>query len=233
MKVLLVDDTQLFLDLGKSFLDRESFEVTTATSGPEALDEINREKPDLVILDLYMPGMRGDEVCRKIKSDPDTHKILIIMMSSASVEGAEEMCLSAGCDAFVPKPIKRDELLDAIEKIAVIAKRKYPRIPTHIMCCLSAEGYKQDGYITSISEGGLFLEVKKTLEMGEQLNIQFSLSGLDQDIKATVAVCWTGTFRPDASPGVGFQFMEITGKDRGAIRDHVESRLKSLLTPLS
>ena len=80
MKFLLVDDVELFLNLEKSFLDRESFIIDTARSGKEALEKIRADKPDLVLLDLYMPEMNGDEVCRQIKSDPLTRDIIVIMM---------------------------------------------------------------------------------------------------------------------------------------------------------
>jgi uncharacterized protein (TIGR02266 family) len=229
MKILLVDDTKLFLELGLSYLDRETFEVSTANSGQEALDSIDRSRPDLVIMDLHMPGMEGDAVCREIKSDPDKRRIPVIMLSSSSETGVEKRCLGAGADAFVPKPIKRDELLGAIEKVAVIAKRRFPRVPTHIMCTISDQDREDSGYITSISEGGLFIEADRTPETGRVVGISFTIAGLGREISCRSTVRWRGSFRPDAPPGIGVQFLSISGEDRQAIGDHVEDRLKSLL----
>lgn len=229
MKILLVDDTRLFLELGKSFLDRESFHVTTASSGLEALGSVERSRPDLIIMDLHMPEMEGDAVCRQLKSDPVTRRIPIIMVSSSSEDGVDRRCLGAGADAFVSKPLKQEELLGAIEKVAVIAKRRFPRVPTRIPCTLETGSGDLTGAITSISEGGLFLETSRAPGPGEQVTIIFTLVGLGRDIRVLSAVRWRGTFHPGSPPGIGTQFLGISDEDRRAIADHIEERLKNLL----
>ncbi|MDT8396716.1 MAG: response regulator, partial [bacterium] len=69
-KLLLVDDVNLFLQLEKTFLTRRSFEIHTATNGDEAFQKARAVEPDLIVLDLHMPGMDGDVVCRLLKGDP-------------------------------------------------------------------------------------------------------------------------------------------------------------------
>jgi CheY-like chemotaxis protein/Tfp pilus assembly protein PilZ len=228
MKILLVDDTELFLDLEKSYLDRSTFTVSTARSGPEALVAIRSNRPTLVILDLLMPGMDGDEVCRKVKSDPLTNTIPIIMVSSDQNPELKERCHAAGCDAYVPKPMKRDELLDAIEKTIVIAKRRYPRIPTHLLSDVWHGGQYKQLWIHSISKGGIFLEADRAPPIGDELDATFSLPGVEDKIKAKTKVKWQGILREGSPPGVGCQFIEIDNRLADIIGDYVNEKLAAV-----
>lgn len=228
MDILLVDDTELFLDLEKSYLNRSSFNISTARSGPEALVAIRSKRPTLVILDLLMPGMDGDEVCAKVKSDPLTNTIPIIMVSSGEGTGLEQRCYSAGCDAFVSKPLKRDELLDAIEKTIVIAKRKFPRIPTHLLSDSWHGGKYMELWIHSISKGGVFLEVTPAPPVGDELDVTFSLPGVEDKIKAKTAVRWQGIIREGTPPGIGCQFIEIEERLADIVGDYVNEKLAAV-----
>lgn len=228
MKILLVDDTELFLDLEKSYLDRSSFTVTTARSGPEALAAIGSDRPTLVILDLLMPGMNGDEVCRRIKSDPLTNTIPIIMVSSDQDPQLRERCFDAGCDAYVSKPMKRDDLLEAIEKTIVIAKRRYPRIPTHLLADVWHGGQYIQLWIHSISKGGIFLEADPPPPVGDELDASFTLPGVEDKIKAKTRVQWHGILREGSPPGVGCQFIEIEARLADIVADYVNEKLAAV-----
>jgi len=228
MQILLVDDTELFLDLEKSYLNRESFKVETARSGPEALAAIRSNRPTLVILDLLMPGMDGDEVCRKIKSDPLTNTIPIIMVSSDQDPELRERCLNAGCDAFVRKPLKKGELLEAIEKTIVIAKRRFPRLPTHLICDAWHGGHYRELWIHSISKGGIFLETDPPPPVGDELDVTFSLPGVDEKIKAKTVVRWQGIIREHTPSGVGCQFIEINTRLADIVGDYVNDKLAAV-----
>ena len=223
MKILLVDDTELFLDLEKSYLNRSSFTITTARSGPEALAAIRSNRPTLVILDLLMPGMDGDEVCLKIKSDPLTNTIPIIMVGSGDVSESKERCRAAGCDAFVPKPLKKEELLAAIEKTLVIAKRRHPRLPTHLLSDAWHGGQFRQLWVHSLSRGGIFLEA-----VGDELDVTFTLPGVEEAIKAKVKVRWQGTIREDSPSGIGCQFIEIDDQFAETLGNYVNEKLAAV-----
>jgi CheY-like chemotaxis protein len=228
MKILLVDDTELFLDLGKSYLDRSSFTVTTARSGLEALSAIHSNRPTLVILDLLMPGMDGDEVCLKIKSDPLTNTIPIIMVCSDQSPELRERCFAAGCDAYVPKPLKKDELLEAIEKTIVIAKRRFPRIPTHLLSDIKHNGRDMQLWIHSISKGGIFLEADPAPPAGTELDVSFSLPGIEEVMVVKVVVRWHGIIREGSPSGVGCQFTEIDDGLANIIGNYVNEKLAAV-----
>jgi uncharacterized protein (TIGR02266 family) len=228
MKILLVDDTELFLDLERSYLQRESFTFLIARSGEEALHSIQTQKPDLVILDLLMPGKDGDAVCREIKASPGTRNIPVIMVSSGNSPELKERCHAAGCDAFVSKPLKRDELLDTIERLVFIAKRRHPRIPTHILAYVRHDGTHVESWIHTLSSGGLFLEMDPTPNPGERIEVAFPVPGIRTPVRATATVQWRGRARAEGPFGVGVQFSQIGNEEKQAIAQHVEERLASL-----
>ena len=106
--VLIVDDDPEIVDLVRTFLDRQgNYEISTASDGITALIEVGRVKPDLLILDIMIPGVDGVEVCRRLKAD-SSNKTVIIAVSGIS--DSEKRVLQAGADAFMLKPIDLDRL---------------------------------------------------------------------------------------------------------------------------
>jgi CheY-like chemotaxis protein len=225
MKILLVDDTELFIDLEKSYLQRESFKFLVARTGEEALQSILKEKPDLIILDLLMPGVDGDEVCRRIKSDSSTSTIPIVMVCSDGEPELKERCYAAGCDAFVTKPLKRDELLGTIDRLILVAQRRHPRIPTRILAYVRHNDTQVESWILTLSSGGLFLEMEPAPEPGEVIEVVFPITGVRGPVRATAKVQWHGRVRDGGPLGVGVKFTRIGDDERKAIKKYVEEKL--------
>ena len=100
--------------------------LSTARDGVEAVDAIQREKPDLVLLDVMMPKMSGFEVCRKIKSEPATRDIVVIMVTALHEVGDHERAVESGADDFLTKPVNKLELLTRVRSLLRVAllKRK-------------------------------------------------------------------------------------------------------------
>ena len=106
--ILIVDDDQEIIDLLKAYLERQApYEIAAAADGITALIEVGRVKPDLLILDIMIPGVDGVEVCRRIKAD-SSNKTAIIAISGTTER--ESQVLEAGADAFMLKPIDMDKL---------------------------------------------------------------------------------------------------------------------------
>src|SRR4030042_1176330 len=112
--VLIVDDDQQNVELIQAYLDDVECRTVAANDGIEALDTGAREKPDLILLDVMMPKMSGFEVCRRLKSDPDTTDIPVIMVTALNEFGDIERGIDSGTDDFVSKPINKLELLTRI-----------------------------------------------------------------------------------------------------------------------
>jgi len=105
-RVLVVDDVPPNVKLLEAKLTSEYFDVLTAYSGPEALDVIAREHPDIVLLDVMMPGMDGFEVCRRIKKDMTTAHIPVVMVTALDQPSDRVAGLEAGADDFLTKPVQ-------------------------------------------------------------------------------------------------------------------------------
>lgn len=104
-RVLVVDDILANLRLLEAKLSAEYFEVITASNGIEALECMHRARPDIVLLDVMMPGMDGIEVCRRIKSNPKTHHVPIVMVTALDQPDDRIRGLEAGADDFLSKPL--------------------------------------------------------------------------------------------------------------------------------
>lgn len=105
-RVLVVDDVPPNVKLLEAKLTSEYFDVLTAFSGPEALEVTSREHPDIILLDVMMPGMDGFEVCRRIKADPATAHIPVVMVTALDQPSDRVTGLEAGADDFLTKPVQ-------------------------------------------------------------------------------------------------------------------------------
>jgi CheY-like chemotaxis protein len=119
--LLLVDDSDAILALERAILSGH-YALNTASNGKEALEKVGRVQPAAVLLDLSMPEMDGDEVLKRLKADPATSGIPVIIISS-EVSRAEA-CLSLGAELFLAKPFRADELLSAVENALANARRR-------------------------------------------------------------------------------------------------------------
>jgi len=104
-KILIVDDEQDIVRLLSFALQAEGYQVVTALSGQEALKRVEQERPDIVVLDVMMPGMDGIEVCAELRSKPETAGLPIIMLSALGQVADRVRGLRAGADDYVPKPV--------------------------------------------------------------------------------------------------------------------------------
>jgi len=112
--VLVVDDNQQNLELLQAYLEDLDCETVPAYDGLEALEIIAKRPPDLILLDVMMPKMSGFEVCRRIKNDPKTSDIPVIMVTALNEFGDIERGVDSGTDDFLSKPVNKLELLTRV-----------------------------------------------------------------------------------------------------------------------
>ncbi len=117
-RVLVVDDILANVKLLEARLTAEYFEVIPAFSGQEALDICARERVDVVLLDVMMPGMDGFETCRRIKSDPKTQHVPVVMVTALDQPSARVQGLEAGADDFLTKPVDDIALITRVKNLA-------------------------------------------------------------------------------------------------------------------
>ena len=116
-RILVVDDTPLNVKLLADLLRVKGFTVTTAASGPEALDRIAAERPDLVLLDVMMPEMSGYEVCTRIRANQETARLPVVMVTSLDAVHERVKGIEVGADDFLSKPVNQPELLARVRSL--------------------------------------------------------------------------------------------------------------------
>lgn len=115
--VLVVDDDPLILEVLRTVLDLEEFRVSTATDGETGLQMLAQDRPDVVVCDVMMPGLDGLEVCRRIKADPATADLPVVLLTARDRAEDQQAGLEAGCDAYLTKPFSPLYLIDVITEI--------------------------------------------------------------------------------------------------------------------
>ncbi len=116
-KILIVDDEPDIVDLVSYNLKKDGFRVTTASDGEQALNKIRKDRFDLVVLDLMLPGIQGVELCRIIRNDPKTSNTPIIMLTAKGEEVDRVIGLESGADDYMTKPFSSRELIARIKAV--------------------------------------------------------------------------------------------------------------------
>ncbi len=104
-RVLLVEDHPLNVELVRDLLEAEGVAVMFSTTAEEALAVASHEQPDLVLLDVTLPGMDGLEATRRLKADPTTADICVVVLTARAMKGDREAAFAVGCDAYLTKPL--------------------------------------------------------------------------------------------------------------------------------
>jgi two-component system cell cycle response regulator DivK len=121
--VLLVDDFLDNREMYALFLKHSGFEVAEASNGHEALQQAFSLLPDLIVMDLSLPGLDGWEATRRLKQDGRTRHIPVLALTSHALEGFSEGARAAGCDGFVTKPCLPEQLVTEIQSMLEQSKR--------------------------------------------------------------------------------------------------------------
>ena len=118
-KILIVEDNELNLDMLVRRLARKGYEVVSAVDGEQGLSMATTEQPDLILMDMSLPGMDGWEATRQIKANPVTQLIPVIALTAHAMVGDREKALRAGCDDYDTKPVEFQRLLEKMENLLV------------------------------------------------------------------------------------------------------------------
>jgi len=230
--ILLVDDTRLFIEQEMCLINRDNIEVLVAHNGVEALKTIAEKRPDIVFMDLYIPGMDGDRCCHTIKSDKNLCHIPIIMIVEGANQEEFERCRQAGCDDIIVKPIKHLFFTAQIKRHLNIQLEK----TTRFIAPLRIQYYCDDdpdkvlsSYSVNLSTGGMFIGTKELLPIDSPLNIEFILPEDGRIIKCSGRVSWLNhpesIINQDLPTGMGLQFMNLSMDDMDSLRKFIKNQV--------
>lgn len=114
--ILVVEDNRMNMELVTDLLETQAHEVMQAGSGSEMLTQLKERTPDLILMDIQLPGMDGLELTRIIRADPRTKDLPIIALTAHAMKGDEERILEQGCSGYISKPIETRVFLDTVAK---------------------------------------------------------------------------------------------------------------------
>jgi two-component system, cell cycle response regulator DivK len=112
--ILVVDDNSLNLKLIRILLQGQGYQVRTAGDSIEAFQALHECQPQLILMDIQLPGIDGLELTRRLKADPSTRDIIILGLTAYAMKGDEERIRAAGCDGYIAKPLRYKDFLEVI-----------------------------------------------------------------------------------------------------------------------
>jgi uncharacterized protein (TIGR02266 family) len=223
--ILLADDAALFRDLGSLFLARTG-EVVTARDGIEALARIARERPEVIVADLDMPRLDGAELCRRLKADPDTRAIPVILVTSGDDAQQRARAVRAGADDVIAKPISRVVLIQAVNRfLRGTGIRGLTRVPMVTEVHIGGAADLSHGIARNLSRGGIFVEADGTAARDTEVELTFELpdSG-GVPIAPTAEVIWCRPRTAEQAAGMGMRFLALDRASVLRIDDYVYQR---------
>ena len=212
-KILLVNATA-FNDRNKGLLNRPGFQILTAITGKEALQVHRQERVDLIVAELDMPDMQGDELCAELRMDKDLKNVSVILVCGDTPENLARAA-QCGANAWVTKPIDPDKLLRSIGQLLAVSTRKGYRV----LLKANVHGERQSPlfFCTShdISATGILLETDKPLNKGDRITCMFFLPGAFQ-VTADGEITRSSKM-PDGNFRYGVRFINLSPEYRDEI----------------
>jgi len=220
--VLIVDDTPVGLTFLRGIVKQPHLTVFEANSGRGALEIHRRERVDLIIMDLQMPGVDGEQVTRMIRADRALRNVSILLFSDTTRAGLRDRCLASGANDFLAKPFNSAQLMTRLSLLLNVAVRKHTTLLAHVD--LQDDGPPIAPFvarIVNVSMTGLLLEADVPLTEGRTVSVKFSVPGQTTQVTATATVAR----RVDATGAKrwGVRFAALDHVARRILRDYVGS----------
>lgn len=227
-KILLVDDVHLFLEQQKAFFNEDEFDLVLARNGNEAIEILKKVRPELIFMDLFMPGMDGDICCNIIKSTETLREIPVIMVTTGVDERDFQKCWQAGCNDIIPKPINHYYFIAILKKYLPVFERKVPRFVARLRVQYGADQETLlDDYSINVSTGGLFIATLNIFPVGTSLTLTIFLPENENCIKLKGKVAWANfpdLIRNQNLPiGMGIQFVDLSLDQLNSFRDFLKN----------
>jgi CheY-like chemotaxis protein len=228
-KILIVDDVKLLREIHKKYLASSYVEVLTAENGEEALDMTRKERPDLIIMDRYMPKMDGLACCIAIKADPAIAHIPVIMATNASQKDDADEYFRSGASDVLSKPIEAKIFLEMIRKYLPEIDRRTTRVSESLKMKIVSDECQVAAVTGDMSLNGAFAVTDMHVSVNEELKFSFMLPGKDVPIEIQGRVVWLK--KEGDAPGFGIEFIRVTGPGlpmlrSGELKEFLESKIK-------
>jgi uncharacterized protein (TIGR02266 family) len=208
-KILIADDAAMFRELASLFLAR-SGRVITANNGYEGLMLARREHPNVVVADLDMPCMGGEELCRRIKADADLAQTPVILVTPGGIAEDRSRAVRAGADDVIAKPISRIALIQAVNRLLRGQPlRGLARVSLEAEVQIVHGQQECWGTARNVSRGGIFVESDYTMPPATEVALEFRLPEAKRSLASTAQVIWHRPRTNGLPHGMGMQFLAL------------------------
>jgi CheY-like chemotaxis protein len=226
---LLVDGYVKDLFATGMILQRLEYEVYITNSGEDAQRIIGAAIPELVITELSLQQMSGLELLIRLKHDPATRDIPVIIQTAIGDQKREEHCRASGCAAFLRKPVELDELYCAIQSATEATPRRYIRLKTLLPVRIGGKAPSENAnsveFISELSENGIFVRTMNPRPADTIVPVTVIIQSMAVKLKAAVVrkiEMSPGLFK---EPGMGMRFTEISETNRELLRNFIKGQI--------
>ena len=223
-KIILSEDISRSIERMDCFLHRSGYVLRVGRTGEEILDLARREPPDAVIINYYLPGPKGDEVCKALRRSQNAARLPILIVGPVEPRDIGERCREAGCDDYIASPATPNALLRRLAGSLGLQFRLHARVPAVISLSFGRIISEFLGYSKDISEGGILVETNLEIDRGRRLYVRIYLDERDEPLVTRATV-----LRVDRGPEedqylLGMQFHDLTSGAASRLRDYIEAR---------
>jgi hypothetical protein len=185
--------------------------------------------PTVVIADLLLPQLNGIELLNRIKQDPKTGSVPVILQTSLADPKIEELCLAYGCASFLRKPVEPESLYSAVQHATEVMPRNYIRLRTFLPADVAGRpasgGTGALEVITALSENGVYIRTLTPRAVNSVHAVVFMVEGSLIKTRGTVLYAFSMHKGPFKEPGMGMKFVDIPDADRERIRGFIKSQI--------
>lgn len=232
--LVVVDGQAVHLFYTSILLQRLGYHIHALKTAEDALEIMNAADPALVLTEISLSGLNGVELLKKIKHDPQTYKVPVIILTSSRDQAIKSVCLQEGCAAYLQKPVDPDVLYAAIQKETETVPRKFIRLQTRLNVKVGDEEITAnsviDDYITALSEQGMFISTLKPKPVGIQIPITIFFEESRIKVEGMVIYSFKREDGPLKTPGMGIKIVRIDPDDQRMIRTIITKEITKGLT---
>ncbi len=209
-------------------LQRLEYTILTAGSAEDGLRFIEIARPSAIVTGLLLPKMSGMDLLSAVKLNSQTKNIPVIILTHMKDPKVEELCMVAGCAAFLRKPVEPNTLYRSIQYAIEATPRHYIRLKTCLKVIIGEKGKDSsvsNEWITALSENGIYIRTFRPRKMNAEVAITIFIADRAIHVRGIVLYCVMGASGPLKEPGMGMKFVEISDNDRKFIRQFIRDEI--------
>jgi len=225
-KILVVDDVDFFREVMCDYFKRTPAQIFQAADANQAIELARREQPNLIYLDVDMPGMSGIECCRLLKGDPQLKKIPVILVFTPERDATIEEVQDSGCDGYLSKPFGKEEFLNLGHRFLFHIERRERRVSCQMTVDFSISGQQFQGRGYDLSSNGLYIQCRDELPPARVVKASFMLPTISPHLVEVLArITWINQGFPrrdlKVPQGFGVQFQSMSVESAKVINEYI------------